>query len=416
LRIHQIITLFIMLIIVIGIILFRVTGLNPLIAQSDIHIDPAEYRADISLRCLNSRFRSDVIFVTDLETPLQFQYDLTLSKKPPAGYLPAPSNQAWHVTSGRVEERSGKAYWTGAYDGLQVITLSGQVKFIPPEPTGLFAKKLPEITIPYEASIDCFFPRKVEEIVDGKVNGFEVGIYPDPTDPEYLKQTSNAAVVKAHKQIYQPPKYFYPVTPDTYRLKIFKDYTLGDFDLDPRFIKLTYPRYIAINPKIFVKLEMLEQVVRDQGVALSKFKIFYGFRSPLYNIGSRENDGGTTLKSPFSTHMYGMAVDIMIDEDNDLVIDDLNRDGKITHADAVVLLKYVNILDKKLLEEKSDLLGGAGSYIHHDFWERGEYVQSPYVHIDVRGYRARWGAKDSIGILKEKEPYRLKKLIPSWPF
>ncbi len=415
-RIYQIITLIIMLIVVIGIILFRVIAVNPLISQPDIQIDPNEYRADISLRCLNSRFNADVIFVTDPETPLQFQYDLKLIKNPPEGYLPAPSDQAWSVTSGMIEERGGKAYWKGGLEGLQIISISGQVKFIPPDQDGLFARKLPEIKIPYEASLKCFFPRRVDSIVDGKVNGFKVGIYPDPTDPEHLKKTANAESVKAHQQVYQPPKYFYPVTPDTYRLKIFKDYTLGEFDLDPRFIKLTYPRYVAINPKIFTKLEMLEEVVRSQGVKLSKFKIFYGYRSPLYNIGSRENDGDTTLKSPFSTHMYGLAVDIMIDEDDDLVIDDLNRDGKITHADAVVLLRYVNILDNKLQEEKSDLLGGAGSYIHHDFWERGEYVQSPYVHIDVRGYRARWGAKDSIGILKEKEPYRLKKPIPNWPF
>jgi hypothetical protein len=97
--------------------------------------------------------------------------------------------------------------------------------------------------------------------------------------------------VKNHPEVYQPPKYFYEVTPETFRLKIFREYQLGDFDLDPRFLKHTYPRYIAIHPNILRKLALVEDLVRTKGHELTKFKIFYGFRSPAYNLGAKDEDG-----------------------------------------------------------------------------------------------------------------------------
>ena len=57
--------------------------------------------------------------------------------------------------------------------------------------------------------------------------------------------------------------------------------------------------------------------------------------------------------------------------------------GKIDIDDARVILHYVNQLDKKYQNENSPLVGGAGIYSHHDFKGR---VQSPYIHIDVRGF------------------------------
>ncbi|MGC9327560.1 MAG: hypothetical protein ACP5I1_07990, partial [Candidatus Hinthialibacter sp.] len=118
---------------------------------------------------------------------------------------------------------------------------------------------------------------------------------------------------------------------------------------------------------------------------------------------------------------YGLAVDILIDEDDDLVMDDLDGDGKTTEEDAKILLRHVNHLDRMLLEQGSELVGGAGWYPHHDFWERGEYAQSPYVHMDARGYSngqrlVRWVGKDTIGIRKRRNPYQPKKPCPPWPW
>ena len=372
------------------------------------------YKVNAVIQCVNNTFQSDVLFVTDVDHPLKFRLEANVTPPAPQGYLPAPTEYRWTATSGTVDPRESLAEWNEPSPGLQEIRVSGKFKYLAPQPTSFFSSKKPDIEIPFEASMKCLVPLKVDSVKDGKVNGFVVGAYPDPTDPEDLKNSSNPAMVKAHADVYQEPSLFYPITPETYRLKIFKDYTLGDFDLDPRFKSLTYPRYLVIDPRILRKIDLLETLVRNSGVKLSKFKIFYGYRSPDYNLGSREDDGGKTLKSGFSTHMYGLAVDILIDENDDLVLDDLDGDGKTTYKDAKVLLGYVNQLDQMLLENGSDLVGGAGWYPHHDFWERGEYVQSPYVHFDARGYAhgknlVRWVGKDTISILKKKDPYGLKR-------
>jgi hypothetical protein len=81
-----------------------------------------------------------------------------------------------------------------------------------------------------------------------------------------------------------------------------------------------------------------------------------------------------------------------------------------------------NELDQTFARTKKRVGGGAGWYYHHDFWERGEYAQSPYVHFDARGFTnpggrlVRWVGKDTIGVVKQKNPYKVKKNTPPWPF
>lgn len=375
-----------------------------------------DYQANTEIRCKNCEFRSDVLFVTDVDNLLPFQCVVKPKSEIPEGYVPAPTAYQWKVTSGTVEIKENECLWKSPTFGLQEIQVSGTLKFLAPQPKGIFARKQANIEIPFHAALKCLLPVKVDSLSDGKVNGFEVGKYMDPTKVRNLKNPSAPSMIQIHQETYQPPKLFYAVTPETYRLRIFKDYTLGDFDLDPRFLPLTYPRYIAINPRILKKIDLLETIVRNAGVHLTKFRIFYGFRSPAYNLGSREEEGNKNLKSKYSIHMYGLAVDIMIDEDDNLIMDDLNGDGYTSEDDAKKLLQYVNQLDKELTDKGSDLVGGAGPYPHLDFYERGAYAQSPYVHMDARGYMARWVGQDTIGIRKEKDPYALKSPIPPWPW
>jgi len=380
-----------------------------------------QYQAKAIIHCSNNTFQSDAMLVTDPDNSLDLRCAVDVTPAVPGNYTPTPTTYEWTVTTGKIEAKESSGQWSHPLPGLQEVRVSGTLVYIAPQSSNLFARKETDIRIPFQTELKCLVPLRVDSIEDGKVNGFEVGKYPNPTNPDDLKNVDNPATVKAHADIYQPPKLFYPVTKETYRLRIFKNYTLGEFDLDPRFLPLTYPRYVVIHPNILRKIDLLETVVREKGVHLSKFKIFYGYRSPAYNLGSREEDGGKTLKSGFSAHMYGLAVDILIDEDDNLVMDDLDGDGITTIEDAKALLQYVNHLDRLLLEKGSDLVGGAGWYPHHDFWERGEHIQSPYVHIDARGYThgdqlVRWIGKDTIGIRKDRDPYRLKSPIPPWPW
>jgi hypothetical protein len=77
--------------------------------------------------------------------------------------------------------------------------------------------------------------------------------------------------------------------------------------------------------------------------------------------------------------MYGDAADLFIDSNGDGVMDDLNRDGRSTIADARVVSEAVDRVEAA----HPELIGGAGVY-------PAASGHGPFIHIDTRGYRARW--------------------------
>jgi uncharacterized protein YcbK (DUF882 family) len=101
-----------------------------------------------------------------------------------------------------------------------------------------------------------------------------------------------------------------------------------------------------------------------------------GFRTPQYNrLGVGE--GGRAAKS---RHQYGDAADVFVDNNGDRRMDDLNRDGRTDAADGRVILAAVERVERQYPE----LVGGAGLY-------SATSAHGPFVHIDARGTRARWG-------------------------
>jgi uncharacterized protein YcbK (DUF882 family) len=95
-----------------------------------------------------------------------------------------------------------------------------------------------------------------------------------------------------------------------------------------------------------------------------RLNVVSGFRSPSHN-------GGLSGAAQDSRHMYGDAADIGIDA---------NNDGRLTEIDARLVAAAAEVVERKY----PDLVGGIGLYINAD---GGGW---PYVHIDVRGRRARW--------------------------
>jgi uncharacterized protein YcbK (DUF882 family) len=59
---------------------------------------------------------------------------------------------------------------------------------------------------------------------------------------------------------------------------------------------------------------------------------------------------------------------------------DLNDDGRIDARDAAVLAAAAERVERR----HPELVGGVGIY-------RANSAHGPFVHIDVRGTRARWG-------------------------
>jgi hypothetical protein len=190
-----------------------------------------------------------------------------------------------------------------------------------------------------------------------KLNGYRIGRY----QQKPLK----------NNPVYNRPQGFVEVTPHNRDVPVSPHFTLGQF-----VGKQTsgYPKYLLLRERLLLKLEMILEGVNQKGIRTSTFHIMSGYRTPFYNhsIGNR---------TTYSRHLYGGAADIFVDEDGNNYMDDLNGDGKFTIADANVLGDMVESMADKTLDQS--LVGGLGIY-------GPKPHRGPFVHIDVRGSRARW--------------------------
>ena len=134
------------------------------------------------------------------------------------------------------------------------------------------------------------------------------------------------------------------------------------------------PSFILVRPAMLIKLEALLDAANARGWTAETFFVMSGFRTPFYNR-SIGNDTDS------SRHLYGGAADIWIDNDGDGLMDDLNRDGRITKDDARELAKLAESL--AVAGGSNWPAGGIGIY-------SANTAHGPFVHIDARGYRARW--------------------------
>jgi uncharacterized protein YcbK (DUF882 family) len=98
-----------------------------------------------------------------------------------------------------------------------------------------------------------------------------------------------------------------------------------------------------------------------------------GYRTPFYNHAI----GDVT----YSMHQWGRAADVFVDRHDKGVMDDLNRDGRIDIGDS----RYLADLVERMLAQPAfqNLQGGMGFY-------PATSAHPPFVHVDVRGTKARW--------------------------
>ena len=82
-----------------------------------------------------------------------------------------------------------------------------------------------------------------------------------------------------------------------------------------------------------------------------------------------------------SRHQYGDAADVYVVNGARDWMGDLNHDGRVDTRDAQVIADATERVERA----NPDLVGGVGIY-------RATSAHGPFVHIDVRGTRARWGA------------------------
>lgn len=196
---------------------------------------------------------------------------------------------------------------------------------------------------------------------NGRVGTFQVGRWPAerraPLSP-----------------LYRLPAGFIEVTPEIQSLAISRHFTLGEF-LSERSQRNVWPKALVLDLRLVDKLELIIQALADSGFASPRLKVMSAFRSPSVTLANAR-----TARAPESRHQYGDAADIVVDANGDGRMDDLTRDGRVDIADARYLVRIVLAVE----EAHPELVGGIGVY-------RSTGLSGPFVHVDARGERARWG-------------------------
>jgi hypothetical protein len=201
----------------------------------------------------------------------------------------------------------------------------------------------------------------------GRIGLYYIGSWPSE------KRRGPVGPTQAPADRYANPSGFIEVTKDNAETYVSEHFRLGDFLTHDQ--PNLWPKYLVLQLRTVDKLELVLSDLRARGVDVSGVKVLSGFRSPQYNAGGGNTDGRAEL----SRHMYGDAADIYIDSDGNGILDDLNHDGRVNLADAKVIESAVDRVEAV----HAELLGGTGVY-------PAASGHGPFIHIDTRGYRARW--------------------------
>lgn len=202
--------------------------------------------------------------------------------------------------------------------------------------------------------------RALAEARGGVLNGYRIGEY--PSEP-YRGEAA-----------YRAPEALVEVSGALANLRVTPHFTLGQF-----LCKQAHDGtpYVLVTEALLVKLEHILEAVNEAGWRVDTLGVMSGYRTPAYNraIGNGAN----------SRHVYGGAADIFIDLEGDGRMSDLNGDGVVDRRDAALLFDLI----ENLYGASPDFarhLGGLGEYGPTRF-------HGGFVHVDERGWRARWGRR-----------------------
>ncbi len=228
----------------------------------------------------------------------------------------------------------------------------------PAEP-GVYPITLTRLDDGAEVLLNAFVMTPSDEILDGRLKGFRIGSYP--------------AKPLRGRSIYLPPRGFIEVTAENRNTQIAPHFRVGEFVAKQAG---GYPKFVVLRERLILKLEMIIDKLQEAGYHANSLHIMSGYRTPFYNraIGNVQ----------YSRHVWGGAADVFVDErPKNGVMDDLNGDGRVTRADAAAIYQLID----QLADEPwyKPFIGGLGLY------GPKPGVRGPFIHVDVRGYRARWG-------------------------
>ena len=200
---------------------------------------------------------------------------------------------------------------------------------------------------------------------NGKIGLYYLGNWPG--------ERGKVGPSKAPPLAYANPAGFIEVTQQNADTPVSEHFKLRDFLTHDQ--PNVWPKYLVLQHKLIDKLELVLSDLQAHGVNVNGVKVMSGFRTPQYNATGGRTGGRANL----SRHMYGDASDIYIDNNGDGQMDDLNHDGRVTIDDSQVISAAVDRVEAA----HPELIGGAGVYT-------AAPGHGPFIHIDTRGYRARW--------------------------
>ena len=204
--------------------------------------------------------------------------------------------------------------------------------------------------------LNLFVGRPVSEISDGLLNGYRIG-QPPPSHKKY-------------PTLYRAPEVYFEVTVDNVDTHLSPHFTLRQFLCKQ---ESDYPKYVVLRESLLLLLEGLVGAVSEAGYPVHTLGVISGYRTPWYNksIGNVSN----------SRHVYGDAFDFFVDVDEDGKMDDLDGNGRHDRGDVDLLVGVVDEFMRR--PENAHLMGGVGRYYKTS-------RHGGFVHVDTRGFAARW--------------------------
>lgn len=243
-------------------------------------------------------------------------------------------------------------------DGTTTSLAARKWKWRAPDAPGHYELRFDAPDDKHAITLHVFVMVPAREVNHGLLNGYRIGDYP-------------AKPLKGNP-IYLPPSGFVEVTKDNQDTHVTPHFRLKQFLCKEDTTK-DFPKYVVIKERLLLKLEAVLQLVNARGFHVDTLHVMSAYRTPYYNRAI-----GDVL---YSMHQWGSAADVFVDKDNKGRMDDLTRDGIIDIRDS----RYLYDAIEDMLSERpfQKFQGGMGFY-------RGTSAHPPFVHVDVRGTKARW--------------------------